>query len=267
MVKQLFRIAVYLILMNEKPLEAIAAKNILTLQHKIISPFLKDSKKLLLLRNWMNSIVEKKAAFQDYDGRTGISWVDFEVDIKNNKPTLAKIRNDIPKMIEQEADLVKVHPESLFKYPAIAEILLADIVPTAIEQLQKWTAIPKHMFVQTWINRLEIKKDENKNNTVGWHQDPGSSCPHKADYSLILLLNDRQDPDHGWEGGKWLLKSGKAEDAQQGPLTIIPECNQAILFDNKNSSHAVTQVHAKNDKVIRDILITTFYLKDPSIKN
>ncbi len=96
---------------------------------------------------------------------------------------------------------------------------------------------------------------------MDWHQDPGEDFTVMADYSLLLMLSDQDDPKHGWSGGEFKIKSGLptevcSHDAMQ---TIIPKYNQAILFNNKINSHMVAAVTTRLLKTKRDLLVIPLY--------
>ncbi len=225
------------------------------MQQAIIYPFFQNEAHIVAIKKRMDKMENKNLGYPDYAGRTGFIWTDFEVETEN--PNFMRACKDTVKLTEVEGKLQRHNPECMFTYPKIHKIVGQEILPKMFHEIESrnWAKLPPQVFAQLFIQRCHTSE------AMAWHQDPGEDFTEMADYSLLLMLSDQHDPEYGWEGGEFSIKSGLPTDncAQEDIQTIIPRYNQAILFNNKQNSHMVTAVTTQLFKTKRDLLVIPIY--------
>jgi hypothetical protein len=122
----------------------------------------------------------------------------------------------------------------------------------------KWAHVPDRAWAQFFLQRCE------KSEAMEFHQDPGEDYEgdKAAGFTLILMLSKKNDPEHGWKGGKLKIKAGlPADECDDADVTVLElKHNQALIFNNKLNSHAVTKVSGIAGKTKRDLMVVTLYL-------
>ncbi len=216
---------------------------------------------LNLLHNWIETMMPK--SYQDFDDRVGICWDDFWLTYDNGLPSVTV--DPIAKYVTINHVDVQQFPESIFSYKETADLFLTTILRKYREIISKKISLPSHIYIQSFVLRsLITSKMNQKQQLVRWHRDP-SDYPDTTfgDYTLVLMLSDPQQPDTGWQGGNVLIKSGQP-NSKNTAIKVNHAYGQAIIFNNKNNSHAVTKIIC-NQATTRDIMIVNMYLTDPSI--
>jgi hypothetical protein len=222
-------------------------------------PNLLSDDKLSTIQNWIDDMMP--FSYQDFDNRIGIVWDDYVIDIQDS-PTLISI-DPVSKYVVIKGQDVEQYPRSIFSYPTLSQILLKDILPPYLKSVSHHTPLPSTLYMQTFVLRSLLNPENiDKKQHVRWHQDPSEYPNSYADYTLVLMLSDPENPLTGWSGGDLLLKNGLPETTNPA-LKVHPRLNQAVLFNNKNNSHAVTSIKALANST-RDIMIINIYLQDPS---
>jgi hypothetical protein len=231
--------------------------------YKLVSPFL-ALEKINTIKQWMNQIENNGKSFLNYDDRIGISWDDYRINTTTSTPELIKVCYDFPIVTYVANKLHWPKAQSIFDYAKIAQIFLSDIIPKTLHEVKEWTPIPRELLVRTEVHRYRMTRSMNgKKNNVVWHQDPGSFYKRKANYSIILMLSDQNNPCSGWSGGEFLVKPGLPQ-AQTPFIKLIPRFNQAIILHNRAYSHAVTSIEAIHEKIERDLIIVELYTEEPT---
>jgi hypothetical protein len=225
------------------------------LQLEVLPQMLTRSE-LASFKKWIDEMMPM--AYEDFDTRVGITWDDYWLTRATNTVRLDTVAKYIGEGQEQ-------HPQSLFSYPAIKQILFEKVLPDCFACVEKHTILPEELYMQTFVLRSEINQStQAQKQHVRWHRDP-SPYDAVADYTLVLMLSDGNDLANGWSGGELYIKNGLPED-ENPALKVIPRYNQAIIFNNKNNSHLVTAIQSSHITT-RDILIVNIYLEDPSRKS
>ena len=230
-----------------------------TMQRAIIHPFFSTEAAIVTLKKQMDKIERKNLGYPDYSKRTGLIWTDFFVNKED--PDIMKLREckETVKLTEVNGKLQRHYPESMFDYPKVQAIVAQQILPKMFEIIERsgWAQLPPEFFAQLFIQRCHTS------DAMDWHQDPGEDFTAMADYSLLLMLSDQNDHEHGWEGGELKIKAGlpTQECAYDEIQTIIPLYNQAILFNNKVNSHMVTAVTTQLLQTKRDLLVIPLYFE------
>ncbi len=146
--------------------------------------------------------------------------------------------------------------QSIMSYPTLLAAC-GYVFPKMFKVVETWEKkkLPETIFSQIFFQRCATSK------SMDWHQDPGENYKEQAHYSLILMLSDQGDPEHGWNGGMLKIKPGLPEDkhAESDSRTIIHQPNQGVLFNNQSNSHAVTEVTSRTSKTKRDLMIVMFH--------
>jgi len=242
------------IIVTSLVLSSFILNNAMQQQLTIIHSFLTNSASLIALKKRMDKIEKQNLGYPDYSKRTGLIWTDFFVETKH--PEIVREYNTV-KLIEVSGILKRHTPESMFSYPEIQSIVSKEILPKMFQVIEakKWTILPYEVFAQLFIQRCHTSEP------MDWHQDPGEDYTIMADYSLLLMLSNQNDPECGWSGGEFKIKPGLPTEVclEENIQTIIPQYNQAILFNNKLHSHAVTAVVAQLLKTKRDLLVVPIY--------
>jgi hypothetical protein len=230
-------------------------------QLSIIKSFLSNPRSLATLKKVMDEIEDEKLGYDDYSKRTGLIWSDVSVETAPPAKMVAEYETE---KVTQVLGALKAHkPQSIFKHPTAASIVFHEILPKMFETMRSWTDLPATVFAQIFFQRCSTSEPMN------WHQDPGEDFEPQADYTMVLYLSDQNDPEHGWNGGKFKIRSGLPEDTydETDVQTIIPCYNQAIIFNNQLNSHAVTEVTSTmSDKTKRDIIVVPINLTKLPIK-
>jgi len=229
-------------------------------QLAIIKPFFNKFKTITTLTHVMDEIEHKGLSYPDYDKRTGLIFSEFWVKTQQPEKMQEIERRKIRVLVNEK--LQDYNAESSFDYPNIQKILAHKILPQIFQCIEnhKWAQLPKEVFAQLYLQRCH------NGDPMDWHQDPGEYYDPMADYSLVLMLGEQDDPIHGWMGGEFKVKPGLPGDNHNpiDVLTIIHEQNQGVLFNNKLNSHAVTAVLSSVQKSKRDIIVVPiFFEKQP----
>lgn len=237
--------------MESKKQLAMLPKQVIT-----VKQFFDEVYPLCILKATIDTIEKKQLTYEDYAQRKGIIWSDFFVNTE--KPEKIKECNNTIKLTLVGDKLEKHNPQSLFDYPDVKKILCHSILPKTFAYItaQKWAKLPKKVFAQFFLQRCHTSE------AMDWHQDPGEDYDTMADFSLVLMLSEQNDLTHGWHGGEFKIRAGLPTDTYNeiDVTTIIPEYNQAILFNNKINSHSITTVSSTVAKTQRDLLVVPIYL-------
>lgn len=224
-------------------------------QLMIINPFFAKPQHIYTIKKTIDEIEQKKLSYPDYAQRKGIIWSDFW--INTQKPNIIEECKETTKLTLVGEKLQKHNPESVFNYPAVKDILCQNILPKmfALIKTNDWTVLPEKIFAQFFLQRCHSSEP------MHWHQDPGEDYDMMADFSLVLMLSQQNDPQHGWHGGEFKIRPGLPTDSytENDVEYIIPNYNQAILFNNKTHSHAVTAITSNNIAGKRDLIVVPLY--------
>lgn len=224
----------------------------------IIKPFFTSPKTIETLRAVIDKIQKKKLGYSDYAGITGIIWTDFWKVTQRRTEIVED--NKTVKVTLIDGVLKQHTPETFFNYPPLRNIFEKIVLPKMLSRIKRWTnQLPYSVFGQLHVQRCSDSE------AMDWHQDPGEQYNKMAAYSLILLLSKQDDPVHGWEGGDFSIRPGLPTDQydEADVTTLIPTYNQAILFNNKENSHAVSRIIGKiSNQSQRDLLVTTIFFND-----
>lgn len=219
---------------------------------KIIKPFFTNTKSIVAIRATLDTIESRELGYRDYAQRTGLIWSDVLAN------TISPI-NILKEYNTQKMTLVDniptvQHPQSLLKYAALKSIVCSQMLPKMFEVVSEWTQLPDHVYVQVFFQRCSSSEFMN------WHQDPGEYYDLQAHYSMVLMLSKKDDPEYGWGGGLFKIRSGLPTDTTNEPIrSIMLQYNQAIVFDNRANSHSVTEIVPINKTAIRDLAIITIF--------
>jgi len=226
---------------------------------KVIRPFFSDVRTITTIKSIMDKIEADKLGYEDYAQRTGLIWSDVSVNTRSPIDIIEEFATQKATLVN---DRLKIQqPQSLLKYAALKSIVCAHVLPKMFEAIGAYKPLPEQVYAQFFFQRCSSSK------AMDWHQDPGEDYTPQADYSLVLMLSDQNDPDTGWNGGVFNLRPGLPTDTQTGPIeSIIPRYNQGILFDNQANSHAVTEVLPLNKTAIRDLVVITMHKTQLPIK-
>ncbi len=225
----------------------------------ISKPFFDNPHNIICaIKKTIDKIERKRLSYPDYAARKGIIWSDFWINTQT--PSVIEECKKNIKITLIDNKLQKHNPESIFNYPTLKNILCQDILPKTLTLIKTsgWSRLPEKVFAQFFLQRCETSEP------MDWHQDPGEDYDTMADFSLALMLSNQNDPVYGWQGGTFKIRSGLPLDAysENDVETIIPEYNQALLFNNKIHSHAVTAITSTHGK--RDLIVVPLYLgKEP----
>lgn len=224
-----------------------------------IKPFFTHDQTVCAIKKTIDQIQQKKLCYPDYAERRGIIWSDFWV--STNNPELIKECKNTVKLTRTANILQKQNPESIFQYPTLKNILCQHMLPKifAFIRTNGWAKLPETLFAQFFLQRCHSSQ------VMDWHQDPGQDYDTMADFSLVLPLSQQNDPVYGWHGGEFTIREGLPTDPynESDAQTIIPQYNQAILFNNKTHSHAVTAITSTNNQAQRDLIVVPLYLSHP----
>jgi hypothetical protein len=241
-------------------------------QLTLINPFFHKNKPITQLIERMDFIENKGLSYPDYDKRTGLMFTEFEVNITRDKKleklgiapelTLEELQTRPVRVLVNE-QLEDHYAQSPFHYPEVKNILKKRILPTTLQSIieNKWAELPKKLIAGFYLQRCH------NGDPMDWHQDPGEYYDPQANFSLVLMLGEQTDPQHGWTGGEFKVKPGLPKDdhREADVKTIIHEYNQGVLFNNQINSHAVTEVLANTPKSKRDIVVLTLYFGKRSV--
>lgn len=229
-------------------------------QLKIINPFFSNVTTIATIRKVMDQIENEKLGYDDYSKRTGLIWSDISV--KTSKPAEIIQEYNTTKVTQVAGALKQQAPQSILNYPAIKSIVCSEILPKTFEVISAWTKIPETVFAQIFLQRCDMSE------AMDWHQDPGEDYNPQADYSLVLMLSEQNDPEYGWIGGEFKIRSGLPKDTFDTAHieTIIPRYNQGIIFNNQINSHYTTEVITAMKRAKRDIIVIPINLTQLPIK-
>lgn len=221
----------------------------------IINPFFEQPHHIDTIKNISDEIEQNRLSYSDYAQRKGIIWSDFWIDTQGQN-NIEECKDTIKLTLVDET-LQKHNPESIFNYPVLKNILCQNILPKILTLIttNNWTLLPKKIFAQFFLQRCHSSEP------MHWHQDPGEDYDLAADFSLVLMLSQQNDSQYGWRGGKFKIRSGLPTDPYNDNdiQTIIPQYNQALLFNNKTHSHAVTPITSENNNGKRDLIVIPLY--------
>jgi hypothetical protein len=230
-------------------------------QLALIKPFFNKLTTITKCIHTMDDIENKGLSYPDYDKRTGCIFSEFWVKTQHPEKMQEIERRKIRVLVDEK--LHDFNAESSFDYPHIQKIIAHKILPKTFQCIEEhqWAPLPKKVFIQFFLQRCHI------GNAMDWHQDPGPYYDLMADYALVLMLGKQDDPEHGWIGGEFKIKTGLPADSQQeiNAQTIIHEQNQAVLFNNLCNSHAVTAILSAVQKSKRDIIVVHIFFKKQPI--
>lgn len=229
-------------------------------QLSVIKSFLSNSQTIETIKKVMDDIEEKKLGYDDYSNRTGLVWSDHAVKTSNPAELIHEFQTRKATRVFKE--LRTNNPQSLLSYPALHEIVSNEILPKLFKAVEIWTELPGTVFAQIFFQRCSTSEP------MDWHQDPGEDYDPQADYSLVLMLSDQDDPQYGWSGGEFKIRSGLPEEKfdETTVETIIPRYNQAVIFNNQINSHATTEVVPKGQLAKRDIIVIPFNMTTLPVK-
>ena len=224
-------------------------------QVRILKPFFSQAKSIKAIRTIMDKIEAQNLAYPDYARRKGIIWSDVLVKTENPSEILKEFNTT--KVTQVNVKLEAQKPQSLLMYPLLQSIFSSQILPTMFETVKKYTNLPKQAYVSFFLQRC------NESEQMDWHQDPGEDYEPQADYTMVLMLSDQNDPKYGWDGGEFKIRQGLPENTfdEKNVQTIIHRYNQAIIFNNKINSHLATMVKPKTSFSQRDIIVVLLALQ------
>jgi hypothetical protein len=226
-------------------------------QLAIIKPFFAKAQTIHTIRNTINLIERKKLTYPDYDNRSGIIWSDFLVNLKRPE-RITECKNTV-KFTLVNNELQQQNPESVFKHAQLKNILCQEILPKTFAYIRtnNWAILPETIFAQFFLQRCCVGE------AMSWHQDPGENYDTMADFSLVIMLSEQNHPTHGWDGGEFKIREGLPNNTyhENEVKTIIPQYNQAFLFNNKTYSHRINAITCKNNQAQRDIIVVPLYLE------
>ena len=213
-----------------------------------------DAGAIAALRETMDNIEARGDWYEDYSGRRGKIWTDAEIDTSNGN-ILQEL--DTAKATEVDGVLRRQKVQSIMSYPTVRSIVCGQVFPRMLKIVESWEEkkLPKTVFSQIFLQRCTTSEG------MDWHQDPGEDYDPQAQYSLIIMLSRQDHPKEGWEGGEFKIKPGLPKDIydEDDVATIMPCCNQGILFNNQLNSHSVTPVTSTTGTSKRDLLIVTLH--------
>ena len=228
-------------------------------QMSVVNPFFSDVRKIAVIKKAMDEIENRKLGYDDYSKRTGLIWSD--VLVKTVHPAEIVEEYATKKVTLVSGQLQGHQPQSISQYPELKTIVSHDILPKMFETVRIWTSLPEAVYAQLFFQRCSTSEP------MAWHQDPGEDFDPQANYSLVLMLSEQNDSQHGWAGGEFKIRSGLPESRydETDVMTIIPRYNQAIIFNNQINTHATTEVinAMKNSK--RDIIVIPIHLTKMSV--
>lgn len=229
-------------------------------QLSVIQNFISNTHAIDTIKKAMDEIENNKLGYDDYAQRTGLIWSDALVTTADPAGIVEVYQTS--KATQVQGKLTTQYPESVLSYPALQLILCCDILPRMFKAIRDWTNLPETVFAQIFFQRCSVSEP------MGWHQDPGEDYDPQANYSLVLMLSEQDDPQYGWSGGEFKIRSGLPEDKsdETNVETIIPRYNQAILFNNQINSHATTEVIPNNAIAKRDIIVIPFNITTMPLK-
>lgn len=219
-----------------------------------VCPFVADTTKIDVIRKHMDDIESRNLDYKDYSRRKGIIWSDVLLKVYFDRVAIVK-EYDTEKVtrVEETYDPEERKPQSIMDYPALCDIFCQDILPRMLDTIRKWKPeIPETINANLFLQRSDTS------DSMPWHQDLGEDYDPQDDYSAVLLLSKQDDPSNGWEGGVFQIRAGLPTDSydENNVQKIIPQYNQAIIFNNQINSHAVTPVTKKEGCIAkRDLAI------------
>jgi hypothetical protein len=231
--------------------------------YKVMRNFL-DAKGIGVLRGAMDAIKKENLENPDYEKRPELLWSDVVVKISKEKDGTDALYAKIVEEVE-EFDTTKAKPldgslqqhktPSLMSYPLIQSIICDDVFPRMLNAVESWEKkkLPKKFFSQICLQRGNTSEGRD------WHQDPSEGCSQQADYALFILLSREDHPTEGWNGGEFKIRPSLPHNkhTESEVTTIMPCCNQGILFNNQANSHPITPVTCTTGISKRDLLIIT----------
>jgi len=229
-------------------------------QCEIIRPFFSDVSEIETIKVVMDKIETEKLGYDDYSKRTGLIWSDVLVKTSGQPEIVQEFKTT--KVTQVGQSLVAHEPQSILNYPAAKAIVCNTIFPRMFKVIAAWTQLPENIYVQIFFQRCSTSEP------MDWHQDPGEDYNPQANYSLVLMLSEQDDPKYGWSGGEFKIRPGLPEDKynEADVETIMPHFNQGIIFNNQLNSHAATEVTTKLEKAKRDIIVIPINLTKLSVK-
>jgi hypothetical protein len=227
---------------------------------EIVNNYLPE-KSITTIKKVMDEIEEKKLYYPDYAGRKGVLWSDVWVAKKEKSLQITESKNTI-KVSNPEDSVEKREPQSIFNYSGMSEIFAQEILPPMLNVVEKWTTVPPKLFAQLFVQRCTTSDH------MDWHQDPGEDYDVMANHSLVLYLSEQKNKKQGWTGGEIEIRPGLPTDKyyDSDVMTIIPQYNQGIIFNNQNNSHAVTKVIPNSKETKRDIIVAMWSKEPPKAK-
>jgi 2OG-Fe(II) oxygenase superfamily len=230
-------------------------------QCKIIQPFFSNTNTIKKIKQVMDNIENNNLGYNDYSNRKGLVWSD--VAVKTSDPIQIIEEYKTKKVTEVSGIVQQCYPQSIRDYPLLEKIVTKKILPKMFDIVRPWTNLPDLVFAQIFFQRCTMSQSMN------WHQDPGEDYNPQAHYSLVLMLSEQDDPEYGWTGGEFKIRSGLPTDIydEANVETIIPRYNQAVIFNNQINSHAAMQVIAKTQQSKRDIIVIPFNMTQLSVVN
>ncbi len=227
----------------------------------IVNPYFSDPNTIAKLTQVMDGIELSKKDYPDYSGRRGHVWSDVSVETATS--TILE-EFDTKKVTEVQGKVEQRYPESIMNHPTLKDITEQEILPKMFKTVQQWKPLPKRLFAQIFFQRCSTS------DPMAWHQDPGEDYTHQAHYSLVLMLGKQDDPKHGWDDGKFFIRSGNPTDIydEEEVQTIIPKFNQGLIFNNQINTHSTSPVKTREGlETKRDIIvIPLFFEKLPLAK-
>lgn len=220
-------------------------------QVAVINNFFKSGQDIAAAMDTMSEIQKHKQDYHDYANRRGGIWSDVKV---RRGPQIKIIKEYPTKKVSLVNDALETHnPPSIFDYPAFKTVLLTKMLPKMFDIVEQWTELPDNIYTQIFLQRCT------DSDPMDWHQDPGDDYDPQAEFSGVFYFSDQTNPIYGWEGGEFSIRQGLPTNPydQADVTTIIPRYNQAIIFNNRRNTHAVTAIKAKTEESRRDIAVIT----------
>lgn len=229
-------------------------------QVSIVRPFFSNAKSIDAIRHVMDEIEQKNLAYPDYSNRKGLIWSDVAIETGNPAEIVEEL--DTTKVTEVNGKLEVRKAQSILAYPAVKSIFSTEILPKMLEEVKKHTSLPKKAFASLFVQRC------NESEQMDWHQDPGEDFDPQADYSMVIMLSDQNDPERGWKGGEFKIRAGLPKDKfeEKDIQTIIHRPNQAVIFNNQLNSHLAAAVKPKTPMSARDIIVVLLALNKLPLK-
>jgi hypothetical protein len=226
-----------------------------------VFPYFKDQRSIATIKMIMDEVQKNGRCYDDYSNRSGVMWSDVEVTTAEPSTILWEFNTE--KATEVGGKLQTQKPVSVLDSQQLKTIFENEVFPPLFKAVRAWTDLPDTVFAQIFLQRCCAS------DAMDWHQDPGEDYAPQANYSLVLMLSEKDDPEQGWTGGEFKIKPGlqdePCEDTQV--KSIEHRYNQGIIFNNQINSHAVSAIASLAGKTAkRDIIVIPFHMTQLPVK-